>query len=129
MTDTQEIQSYADVIIGMIKEDQASGQVPRDVSSWDELDDCVDTEDYLRQVRLSSGAGQEQGLLDVVIAEVGRRLSGSHGGPWHVMSARPGGAAVEIGRTLGYATRDRAETVGRAYLAEHGGTFHVRSDR
>jgi hypothetical protein len=127
MTDTQEIQRYADAIMAMIKEDQASGQVPSDVSSWDELDGSVDTEDYFRQARLPSGAGQDAGLRDAVIGEIGRRLSRPQGGPWHVIWTRPGEAAMEIGRTMGYASRDQAEAVGRGYLAEHGGTFHVHS--
>ncbi len=129
MSDAQNIQRYADAIIGMIKEDQASGQVPGDVSSWDELDDCVDTEDYCRQARLPSGTSPEAGLRDAVIAEVGRQLSESHGGPWHVMWSGPGQAASEIGRTVGYGTKDRAEAVGREYVAEHGGMFHVQGAR
>jgi hypothetical protein len=118
-----EIQRYADAIEAMIREDQASGQVPGDVSSWDELDESVDTEDYCHQARVPSGAA---GLRDAVAAEVSRRLSGSQGGPWHVIWAGPGGAAAEISRTIGYPTRAGAEAVGREYLAEHGGVFHVQ---
>jgi hypothetical protein len=124
--DMEEIQRYADAIMVMIKEDQAIGQVPGDVFCWDELDDSVDTEDYFRQARLPSAAG----LRDAVTAELDRRLSGSHGGPWHVLWTRPGGAGpgeanVDVGRTVGYATRAQAEAVGREYLAEHGGAFYV----
>ncbi len=125
MTDTQEIQRYADAIMAMIREDQASGQVPSDVSSWDELDGSVDTEDYFRQASLPSGAGHDGGLRDAVIGEIGRRLSGPQGGPWHVIWTRPGQAAMDIGRTMGYATRAQAEAVGRGYVAEHGGRFRV----
>ena len=42
MTDTEDVQRYADAIMAMIKQDQDTGQVPRDVCSWDELDDTVD---------------------------------------------------------------------------------------
>jgi len=47
VTDTEDVQRYADVIMAMIKQDQDTGQVPRDVCSWDELDDSVDAGDYL----------------------------------------------------------------------------------
>ena len=53
MTDTNEVRRYADAIMTLIKEDQDAGQVPRDVCSWDELDDSVDTEDYYRQAQLT----------------------------------------------------------------------------
>jgi hypothetical protein len=125
MTDTHDIQHYADAIMVMIKEDQASGQVPGDVSSWDELDESVDTEDYFRQARLPSAAGERTSLRDAVIAEIARRLTRSQGGPWHAIWTRPGEAALDVGRTVGYPSRAQAEAVGREYAAEHGGAFHV----
>jgi hypothetical protein len=125
MTGIQDIQHYADQIMAMIREDQGSGQVPRDVSSWDELDDSVDTDDYLRQAHLPSGTPEAAELRNAVSGEVGQRLIAAQGGPWHVTWTRPGEAALDVGRAVGYATRAQAEAVGREYLSEHGGAFHV----
>ena len=46
MPKTEDVQRYTDAIMAMINEDQDSGQVPRGATSWDELDNCVDTNDY-----------------------------------------------------------------------------------
>lgn len=127
MTNTEDVQRYADAILAMIKEDQDSGQVPRDVSTWDELDDSVDTDDYFRQAHLPSAGAGAAGLRNAVADEVSRRLTGSQGGPWGVTWTRPDGRAVEIGRTMGYATRAEAEAVGQQYLTDHGGAYHVHS--
>lgn len=125
MTDTQDVRRYADAIMAMIEEDEESGQVPRGVSSWDELDDSVDTDDYCRQAHLPSGTREAADLRNAVSEEITRRLTGSQGGPWHVSWARPEGSVLDIGRTIGYATRAQAEAVGREYAAEHGGAFRV----
>ena len=125
MPNTHDTRRYADAIMAMIKEDQDSGQVPRDVSSWDELDESVDTDDYCRRALMPRGTPQASGLRDAVSEEVGRRLTGSQGGPWHVSWARPEGHALDIGRTMGYASRAGAEAVGLEYRTEHGGAFHV----
>jgi len=73
MTFTQDVQRYADAIMAMIKEDQDTGQVPRDVCSWDELDDTVDVGDYYRLAQIPPGS---DGLRDAVTDEVARRLAG-----------------------------------------------------
>jgi hypothetical protein len=125
MTNPQDIRRYSDAIMAMIKEDQDSGQVPREVSSWDELDDSVDTEDYCRRALLPAATGRTVALRDAVTSDISHRLSGALGGPWHVMWTHPGGAPLEISRTIGYATKAEAEEVGREYLAVHGGSFHV----
>jgi hypothetical protein len=125
MTDTPDIRNYADAIMAMIEEDEESGQVPRGVCSWDELDDSVDTDDYCRQAHLPSGTREAADLHSAVSEEITRRLSRSQGGPWHVDWDRPEGSALDIGRTIGYATRALAEAVGQAYVTEHGGAFRV----
>ncbi|HTS98092.1 MAG TPA: hypothetical protein VMI33_15890 [Streptosporangiaceae bacterium] len=125
MTDTEDVERYADAILAMIKEDQDSGQVPRDVSTWDELDDSVDADDYFRQAHLPSGTAAAAGLRSAVTGEVIRRLAGPQGGPWGVAWTHPDGRSAEIGRTLGYATRAEAEAVGQHYLADHGGAYRV----
>jgi hypothetical protein len=38
------VQRYAGIIMAMIREDQETGQVPRDICSWDELDESMDAE-------------------------------------------------------------------------------------
>lgn len=126
MTDTGDVQRYADAIMTMIKEDQDSGQVPLSVSSWDELDDSVDTDDYYRQAQLPSGTGEATDLRNAVNDEVSRRLTGAQGGPWGVTWTHTDRPALNIGRTIGYATRAEAEAVGQEYLAEHGGAYHVQ---
>ena len=125
MADTNEVRRYADAIITLIKEDQEAGQVPRDVCSWDELDDSVDTEDYYRQAQLPVGTPAATGLRDAVNDEVSRRLAASQGGPWGVTWIAPDGHARDIGRTMGYATRAQAEAVGQGYLGQHGGAYQV----
>jgi hypothetical protein len=125
MTTTENVQRYADAIMAMIKEDQDSGQVPRDVSSWDELDASVDTNDYYRQARMPSGIREASDLRNAVNDEVERRLTAAQGGAWRVTWTRPDGYAVDIGRTVGYGTRAEAEAVGDEYLTEHGGAYHV----
>jgi hypothetical protein len=125
MTSTEDVQRYADTIMAMIKEDQDTGQVPRDVCSWDELNDCVDTDDYYRQAQLPPGTHAAIDLRTAVNDEVSRRLARSQGGPWRVTCTLPDGHALDISRTIGYATRAAAETVGQEYLAGHGGTYHV----
>jgi hypothetical protein len=124
MPDQEEVQRYADAIITMIREDQDSGQVPRDACSWDELDNTVDANDYYRKAGLPSGTVAAE-LCDAVNDEVGRRLSGAQGGPWRVSWVPSRVAALNIGRKVGYATREEAEEVGKQYLAEHGGKYHV----
>ncbi len=76
MTSTEDVQRYADAIMAMIKEDQDTGQVPRDVCSWDELDDTVDVGDYYRLARMPAGTGAAAELRNAVNDEVARRLSG-----------------------------------------------------
>ncbi len=125
MPNTHDTRCYADAIMAMIKEDQDSGQVPRDVSSWDELDASVDTDDYCRRALMPWGTRKAADLRSAVSEEIGRRLTGSQGGPWHVSWARPEGYGLDIGRTMGYASRAQAEEVGREYRTEHGGAFHV----
>ncbi|HUY52649.1 MAG TPA: hypothetical protein VMV92_44260 [Streptosporangiaceae bacterium] len=125
MTCTEDVQRYADAIMAMIKEDQDTGQVPRDVCSWDELDDSVDTDDYYRQAQMPSGTHEAIDLRNAVNDEVSRRLGGSQGGPWRVTWTHPDGHALDISRTIGYASRAAAEAVGQEYLAEHGGAYDV----
>ena len=82
MTDTEDVQRYADAIMAMVKQDQDTGQVPRDVCSWDELDDTVDAGDYYRLAKMPSGTPDAIGLRNAVSEEVGRRLAGAaRGGP------------------------------------------------
>jgi len=125
MTDSTEVRRHADAIMTLIKEDQDAGQVPRDVCSWDELDDSVDTEDYYRQAQLPAGTAETIDLHNAVNDEVSRRLAASHGGPWSVTWTTPGGHTRDIGRTIGYPTRTEAEAVGREYLNRHGGAYQV----
>jgi hypothetical protein len=127
MPDQEEVQRYADAIMAMIREDQDSGQVPRDACSWDELDNTVDANDYYRKAGMPSGTAAAE-LCDAVNDEVGRRLSGAQGGPWRVTWIPSRVAALNIGRKVGYATREEAEAVGKQYLAEHGGQYHVYDD-
>lgn len=75
MTNTEDVQRYADAIMTMIKEDQDTGQVPRNVCSWDELDDSVDAGDYYRLAGMPSVIGDAAALRDAVNKEVGRRLA------------------------------------------------------
>jgi hypothetical protein len=124
MTETRDVQRYADAIMSMIKEDQDSGQVPHGVCSWDELDDSVDANDYFRRA-LPADTSEAAGLREAVNDEIGRRLAGSQGGPWGVTWTGPGGQPLGIGRTMGYATRAEAETVGRGYLTQHGGSYQL----
>jgi hypothetical protein len=77
MTDNQDVQRYADALMALIKQDQDTGQVPRGVCSWDELDESVDAEDYYRLVQLPSGTQEARDLRDAVNEEVSRRLGGS----------------------------------------------------
>lgn len=65
------MQRYADTIMAMIKEDQDTGQVPRNVCSWDELDESVDAGDYYRLARMPSGTREAIGLRNGVNEEVG----------------------------------------------------------
>jgi hypothetical protein len=125
MTNTDDVQRYADTIMAMIKEDQVSGQVPGDVSSLDELDESVDANDYFRQAQIPSGTDEAVALRNAVNDEVGRRLAGSQGGSWGVTWEPPEGFTLDIGRTTGYATRTEAEAVGQQYLTEHSGAYHV----
>jgi len=79
MTGVDEVQRYADAIMAMIKEDQDTGQVPRGVCSWDELDDSVDVGDYYRLAQLPTGTHEAAGLHEAVHDEVGRRLARAQG--------------------------------------------------
>jgi hypothetical protein len=81
MTRAEDVQRYADAIMAMIKEDQDTGQVPRGVCSWDELDDSVDVGDYYRLARMPTGTRAAAGLRDAVHDEVGRRLARAQGDP------------------------------------------------
>jgi len=80
MTNTEDVQRYADAIMAMIKEDQDTGQVPRNVCSWDELDDSVDAGDYYRLAGMPSVTRDATALRDAVNKEVGRRLARAGGG-------------------------------------------------
>jgi len=79
MTRPEDVQRYADAIMAMIREDQDTGQVPRGVCSWDELDDSVDVGDYYRLSQMPAGAGEAASLRDAVHDEVGRRLARAQG--------------------------------------------------
>ena len=79
MTRAEDVQRYADAIMDMIKEDQDTGQVPRGVCPWDELDDSVDVGDYYRLAQLPSGTRAAAGLRDAVHEEVGRLLARAQG--------------------------------------------------
>ena len=79
MTNTEDMQRYADAIMVMIKEDQDTGQVPRNVCSWDELDDSVDAGDYYRLARMPAGTPEAIALRNAVNEEVGRRLASARG--------------------------------------------------
>jgi len=125
MTDTSEVRRYADAIMTLIKEDQDAGQVLRDVCSWDELDDSVDTEGYYRQAQMPAATPDAIGLRNAVNDEIGRRLAASQGGPWGVTWTTPDGHPRDIGRTIGYSTRAEAEAVGQEYLNRHGGAYQV----
>jgi len=125
MTDTNEVRRYADAIITLIKEDQEAGQVPRDVCSWDELDDSVDIDDYYRQAQLPAATPEANDLHNAIADEVSRRLAASQDGPWDVTWTSAGGHLRDIGRTIGYATRAEAEAVGQEYLSKHGGAYQV----
>ncbi len=81
MTFTEDVQRYADTIMVMIKEDQDTGQVPRDVCSWDELDDTVDVGDYYRLAKMPTGTRAAAKLRTAVNDEVARRLAGVRAGP------------------------------------------------
>jgi hypothetical protein len=126
MITTAEVQRYADAIMAMIKEDQETGQVPQDVSSWNEIDDAVDENDYCRRAQLPTGSPDAAELRNAVSDEITRRLSGAEGGPWAVAWIHPDGHEVSIGRTAGYATMGEAEAVGSDYQAEHGGSYQVQ---
>jgi len=126
MITTADVQRYADAIMLMIKEDQETGQVPHDVSSWDEIDDTVDENDYCRRAGLPSGSPEATELRNAVTGEITRRLSRAEGGPWAVTWIHPDGHEVNIGRTAGYATRSEADAVGSDYQAEHGGSYQVQ---
>jgi hypothetical protein len=75
MAKAEDVRRYADTIMAMIKEDQDTGQVPRSVCSWDELDETVDAADYYRLACLPSGTQEAAELRNAVDAEVGRRLA------------------------------------------------------
>ena len=81
MTSTEDVRRYADAIMAMIKEDQDTGQVPRDVCSWDELDDTVDVGDYYRLAQMPAGTDAAAELRDAVNDEVARRLARAQVGP------------------------------------------------
>jgi hypothetical protein len=127
MITNADVQRYADAIMAMIKEDQETGQVPRAVSSWDEIDDAVDENDYFRHALLFSGSAAATELRNAVNDEITRRLSQAEGGPWAVTWIHPDGHEVSISRTAGYATRAEAEAVGSEYQAEHGGSYQVQA--
>jgi len=126
MTDINEVRRHVDAVMSMIKEDQGTGQVPPDVSSLDELDNYVDIDDYYRRVRLPTGDQDEAELRHAVDEEIGRRLAAAQGGPWHVIWRRPNGETQDIGRTVGYATQQEAQAIGRERLTAQGGGFHLR---
>jgi hypothetical protein len=75
MTFTEDVQRYADEIMVMIKEDQDTGQVPRNVCSWDELDDTVDVGDYYRLAKTPAGTDAAAELRNAINDEVARRLA------------------------------------------------------
>ncbi len=126
MISTADVDRYADAIMLMIKEDQDTGQVPRDASSWDEIDDTVDANDYYLRAQLPSGTAQATELHNAVNDEITRRLARAEGGPWGTIWVHPDGHEVNVSRTAGYATRAEADTVGSDYQAEHGGSYRVQ---
>ena len=81
MTGAEDVQRYADAIMAMIKEDQDTGQVPRGVCSWDELDDSVDAGDYYRLAKMPAGTSAAAELRNAVNDEVARRLAGVQAAP------------------------------------------------
>jgi hypothetical protein len=93
----------------MVKEDQDTGQVPRDLCSWDELDESVDTDPYQQAHRL--GAPEEPRAA--ASEEVGRRLAQAQGDPWAVTWIHPDSPSRGISRGIGYATQAQAEAIGR----------------
>ncbi|HTT54427.1 MAG TPA: hypothetical protein VMH35_23795 [Streptosporangiaceae bacterium] len=127
MISTTDVERYANAIMLMIREDQETGQVPHDVSSWDEIDDTVDANDYYLRARLPSGTAQATELHNAVNDEITRRLAQGEGGPWGTIWVHPDGHEVSIGRTAGYATPAEADAVGSDYQAEHGGSYRVQS--
>ncbi|HYB16626.1 MAG TPA: hypothetical protein VEF71_14305 [Streptosporangiaceae bacterium] len=80
MTFNEDVQRYADAIMAMIEEDQETGQVPRSVCSWDELDESVDAADYYRLARMPAGTRNAARLRSAVNDEVGRRLAATVSG-------------------------------------------------
>ena len=125
MTDITQVRQLTDAVIVMIREDQGSGQIPPEVSSLDELDNYVDIGDYYRRIHLPAGDHDAVQLRHAVDDELGRRLAAAQGGPWHVIWRRPDGGTQDIGRTVGYATQDEAQAIGREYLHSHSGGFHL----
>jgi hypothetical protein len=81
MTFTEDVRRYADAIMAMIKEDQDTGQVPRGVCSWDELDDTVDAGDYYRLAKMPTGTDAAVKLRNAVNDEVARCLAEVPAGP------------------------------------------------
>lgn len=128
MTDINEVRRLADAVISMIKEDQASGQIPPDVLSVDELDNYVDIDDYYRRIGLPTGDHDAAELRNAMGEEIGSRLAAAQGGPWHVIWRPADGRRQDVGRTVGYATRAEAQAIGREHLRAHGGGFHLRRD-
>lgn len=80
MANTEDVQRYVDAIMAMIKEDQDTGQLPRNVCSWDELDESVDAGDYYRLARMPSGTPEAIALRNAVNEEIGQRLARARGG-------------------------------------------------
>lgn len=128
MTDITEVQRFTDAIISLIREDQGSGQIPRDVLSVDELDNYVDVDDYYRRIGLAAGDHDGTELRCAVDDELGRRLASTQGGPWQVMWRPREGTPQNIGRTVGYATQAEAQAIGREYVRTHEGGFHLRRE-
>jgi hypothetical protein len=81
MTFTEDVRRYTDAIMAMIEEDQDTGQVPRGVCSWDELDDTVDVGDYYRLAKIPTGTRAAAKLRNAVNEEVARRLAEVPAGP------------------------------------------------
>jgi len=104
----------------MLKEDRASGQIPADVSSLDELDNYVDIDDYYRRLPLPAGGYDIAKLRNAVSEEIGRRLAAAQGGPWHAIWRGPDGETRDVGRAVGYASQAEARAVGR-------GNTHART--
>jgi len=125
VTDVNEVQRVTDAVMTMLKEDQASGQIPADVSSLDELDNYVDIDDYYRRL-LPAGGHDIAELRNAVSEEIGRRLEAAQGGPWHAIWRGPDGETRDVGRATGYASQTEAQAVGREYTHAHGGGFHLR---